>query len=198
MKLHKFGSYKEYIDAQVKGSKSHGNILFNDRQIFRIAQYILANKPRRHFPINGICHGARQGLEVELFLDQYPQANIIGTDLAPQKECVIEWDFQQQKPEWVEHFDFVYSNSLDHSNEPEKCISIWLDQLTQGGFLFLMWSPLYTLARAAVPHRGGDCFGASLDEYMQIFDKIGIVRDLIYCYRNKWGANIIVVVQRRQ
>ena len=199
MKLHRFDSYEEYINAQIIGSKQRPNRgpCANEHQTLRIVQYLMS---QRYWPRYGICHGARCGTEVDLFRKYLPKSHVIGTDVAPRKDCVIEWDFQQQKLEWIGHFDFVYSNSFDHSNQPIRCAATWLEQLTPRGFLFVVWSPLYTLecTRHSVPCSGGDCFGASLEEYVKIFEKFGIIRDLIYCCRNKWGVNLVIVVQKRQ
>ena len=52
----------------------------------------------------------------------------------------VQHDFHEQKKEWVDHFDILYSNSFDHSYDPWKCIKTWGDQLKQGGWAFLEMS----------------------------------------------------------
>lgn len=199
MKLHKFDSYEQYLDTQRRGSTRRANRRPNAREIevSRIVTYLMGHMLQRDWPCYGMCHGARCGSEVEFFRKKLPKTDVIGTDVAPRKDCVIEWDFQQQKPEWVGHFDFVFSNCVDHASDPPKCIATWLEQLTSEGFLFVQWEPARRLVGAPLPHKGGDCFGADLDEYVQMFHKVGIVRDLIFCGHDKYGMHVVIVVQKR-
>ena len=41
------------------------------------------------------------------------------------------------KPEWLSSVDFIYSNSFDHSFDPEKCLSAWMSCLKPGGVCLL-------------------------------------------------------------
>lgn len=205
MRLHEFDSYEQYLETQIRGSnwRSSRRANVQEVQVSRMVEYLMKNKPRRSFPSNGICHGARCGTEVEYFRKYLPGTYLIGTDVAPRlNEHVIEWDFQQQKPEWVGHFDFIFSNCVDHASDPLKCISVWLEQLTKDGYLFVQWEMARWLldkkGNEPWPRKGGDCFGASLDEYVKMLDGVGVVRDLIYCKHTKWGMGIVIVVQRRQ
>ena len=49
----------------------------------------------------------------------------------------IQWDFHEVKPEWVNSVDFIYSNSFDHSYDPERCLNAWMSCIRPGGFCFL-------------------------------------------------------------
>ncbi len=93
---------------------------------------------------NGICHGVRNGIEVNLFnklLNEDQESNlIIGTDIsytAIDFKNVIQLDFHIIKDEFVNNFDFIYSNSLDQSNNPEKALDSWVKCLKQDGLLFV-------------------------------------------------------------
>jgi hypothetical protein len=37
------------------------------------------------------------------------------------------------KPEWVGAVDFIYSNSFDHTYDPQKCLDAWVSCLTRCG-----------------------------------------------------------------
>ena len=49
----------------------------------------------------------------------------------------IQWDFHEINPDWVNKFDFVYSNSLDQSNKPKEALQVWLNQLKKDGILIV-------------------------------------------------------------
>lgn len=62
--------------------------------------------------------------------------DVIGTeisDTATQFENTIQWDFYDVKDEWIGKVDFIYSNSLDHSYDPEKALDAWMNCLTDNG-----------------------------------------------------------------
>jgi len=74
----------------------------------------------------------------------------------------------------VGRFDFIYSNSLDHSTDPVGTLRVWMDQLTKEGALFIQWSIGHERVGT------GDCFGATLIEYIDLMNSVGQVKDLIY------------------
>ncbi|MCB1226788.1 MAG: class I SAM-dependent methyltransferase [Verrucomicrobiales bacterium] len=87
----------------------------------------------------GLCHGTRRGLE-QRWLAQSLGCQVLGTDIsesATQFENSIQWDFHQAKPEWLGSVDFIYSNSWDHSFDPETCMQVWLSCLRPGGVCVL-------------------------------------------------------------
>ncbi len=90
-----------------------------------------------------LCHGTRNGAEQSFFLAKLPGAEIIGTeisDTAAQFPMTIQWDFHEVKPEWVGTIDVVFSNSWDHSYNPEKLFPAWLSCVAPGGAMVLEWS----------------------------------------------------------
>ena len=65
---------------------------------------------------------------------------MIGTeisDTATQFPKTIQWDFHETKPEWLEATDFIYSNSFDHSYDPEKRLDAWMSCVRTGGLCIL-------------------------------------------------------------
>lgn len=194
MRIHQYPTYEAYCKAQIRGSRrrSARRPSANPTEIYAIGEYLvdmeLAAK-RGGCVQRGICHGARCGTEIKLFQNAFPTADVIGTDLAPMatgdidKELfdkIIYCDFHDQRPEWVGQFDFVYSNSLDHSPRPSDALKTWMEQLKPTGLLFLTWTFLHTLESRPVPHPGGDCFGAALHEYIKLVQDAGRVHDLLW------------------
>jgi hypothetical protein len=43
----------------------------------------------------------------------------------------------KENPDWLAKVDFIYSNSFDHSYDPEKCLNTWIDSLRIGGLCIL-------------------------------------------------------------
>jgi len=92
----------------------------------------------------GLCHGVRNGVEVKLFNNLLngddPAYKIIGTDISPTAtnfDNVFQMDFHEEKEEFVGKFDFIYSNSLDQSNNPQRALHTWVDSLKPDGMLFV-------------------------------------------------------------
>jgi len=190
MRLHSFQTYEDYLRMQIKGSsiQRHPNRSCSPPvEIDRICDYLSQTFPKR-----GICHGARAGHEVQMFLDRLPGCEIFGTDLRPVGDLVIEWDFNKQKQEWIEKFDFIYTNSLDHSIEPVSTLRTWVHQLAKDGLLFVQWSSGHNSGRC--PSRGGNCMLAPLNEYLWMINRKSGARviDLLYC-----GKTIVIVAVRR-
>ena len=90
--------------------------------------------------INGLCHGSRNGFEQEFFNINIKNSKIIGTDISDTantfKNSVV-WDFHDIKDEWLNHFDFIYTNSLDQSYDPKKALTTWLGQIKINGYIYL-------------------------------------------------------------
>jgi len=156
-----------------------------------------------HLPEWGICHGARSGRECDEFSFQFPKTRVFGTDLFPElgkakyqvRSKVVAWNFSDYKEGWMEKFDFVYSNSLDHARSPIETVGIWLSQLKPEGVLFVQWSAGHTTVK------GGDCFGADLLEYIDLMNTVGRVQDLLYINvprrrhaLQKRGREVVVLV----
>jgi hypothetical protein len=137
--LHKYlkedGSfdYERYRQVQTEGNKTKLDYVWvRQENVAFLSEYIrkTVGQPRL-----GICHGTRRGKEQEWFR-QYLGCEVIGTeisDTAEQFPHTIRWDFHEPRPEWLGAADFIYSNSLDHSYDPEKCVNVWMSCLREGG-----------------------------------------------------------------
>ena len=181
MKQIKFDSHEQYLEVQRQTVRTRGiGPYFTDLEMKRIADWCKANGVQ---VVSGICHGARNGLECDELMRYLPLATIMGTDLFPntgksrliKREAeVIEWDFNEPRKEWERSFDLVYSNSLDHSPDPEETLKVWFRQLKPLGAMFVQWN------RSDETLGGGDCFAASLPEYLDLLNSVGQVQVLIY------------------
>lgn len=184
MQLIEFPDYKSYVDIQkwTVGRRGIGPF-FHAVAMKKMCRWMKWYRRRDGKPLNGICHGARNGLEADEFTKHFPGSTVIGTDLFPHSgrsanysgfSEVIEWDFSEQKEEWIGVFDFVYSNSLDHARDPLVCLRVWLDQLKPKGCMFIQWG------MARVKASGGDCFGATIPELIRMINEVGKVVELLY------------------
>lgn len=117
----------------------------------------------------GICHGTRQGNEQRWFAESLAgDVHVLGTeisDTAAQFPNTIQWDYHHIKEDWLNRFDFVYSNTLDHSYEPQLAIDRWMTTLNEKGKLFLEWTQEGHTARATSKL---DPFGADLGGYVKL------------------------------
>ena len=137
MKVYKYKSYDEYVARQTLTNKRKLDWKFTGRN--RI-QWI---KNYREEASNIICHGTRAGIEQQDFKDLYPEAFVIGSeisDTATKFPMTIQHDFAVIREEWIGKFDILYSNSFDHSFNPNITIETWKDQLSPNGRMFIEWN----------------------------------------------------------
>lgn len=140
MKTFEYENYEHYVREQVAGN--HKKIHWQ----FKKKHHIRWIKSQQSEADNIICHGTRNGGEQKGFKQFYKNAYIIGTeisDTADQFEMTVQHDFAEPIEEWVGKFDIIYSNSFDHSFNPEKTIETWKNQLSDKGMMFLDWNDVH-------------------------------------------------------
>ena len=186
MDVLKYDSYSTYKQAQVAANKRKlKKIWAIENTIKLVAKLLLDRLGNIKF---GLCHGARNGAEVKWFRETL-ECQVIGTDIsdtAHEFDNVIEWDFHELKPEWLEACDFVYSNSLDHSYDPRKALNTWWACLRNGGYLILEWGTGHMYQTESDP------FVATLEEYTAMLATFGPVekfdtdkeRHLLLCHKD--------------
>jgi hypothetical protein len=129
--------YDAYREVQTRGNRRKLDLVWaKEENIQFLSKYI---KTLIDAPAFGICHGTRRGKEQEWFA-KYIGCKVIGTeisDTANQFPNTIQWDFHKVKPEWLQAVDFIYSNSFDHSFNPEECLTAWMSCLKKGGVCIL-------------------------------------------------------------
>ena len=160
--------YKRYKNIQIAANrKKIDKSSIEEKDIEILSDWLIKNVS----PLsNGLCHGTRRGLEQEFF-HKYTGAHVLGTDISPTaKEFpnTIQHDFHDIKEEWVDFFDFIFSNSYDHSYNLEQCISQWVKCVRHGGVCVLEHSD---------GHRK-----------MKETDPLGIERDTLLELLRYWGG----------
>ncbi len=138
-KIHKYKNYDEYKNTQIYFNKQKINKVWADENTLKILSNFLKESIKSE-KIKGLCHGSRNGFEQKCFIQEIPNAEVIGTDIsdtANNYENSIVHDFHNEKKEWIENFDFVYSNSLDQSYDPEKALNTWLNQVKKDRYIII-------------------------------------------------------------
>ena len=160
--LHKYNSYEEYKESQIKLNKKKIELTFADEKtlekVSNIVKDSLQSQEVQPIKILGVCHGSRNGFEQNFLNKIITNSNIIGTDIsdtALKFENTVHWDFHDQKDEWIGKFDFVYSNSLDQSWKPKHALTTWLDQIKDDGVVIIE----HTIYHSPEHANEGDPFG---------------------------------------
>lgn len=129
--------YERYKRVQTAGNKEKiGQVWAMEENIAFLSDYLTKHLGKVEF---GLCHGTRQGKE-QAWFKEYLKCDVLGTeisDTAEQFPDTIQWDFHEVKPEWVGAADFIYSNSFDHSYDPERCLKAWMSCVKRGGLCIL-------------------------------------------------------------
>lgn len=128
--------YDRYRAGQIATQSTRKEPKVRQETVNALAAYI-----RRHIgnPAFGLCHGSGGGFEQKWF-GQALGCEVLGTDIAEWADLIpntINWDFHEAKPEWRNSVDFIYSNSLRHSYDPEKCLNAWMPCLKPNGLCIL-------------------------------------------------------------
>ena len=172
--------YDTYVEIQSEANRRKiGLVWAKEENIAVVSGYLKANLAGG---INqGICHGTRSGLEQKWFR-HYLGCEVWGTELsetAVQFEFTYHWDFHRIRPEWKNFFDFVYSNSFDHSYDPIVALEAWMASLRMGGVCVIEHSDRHEPAGASQT----DPFGITLEGLVRFVNRIGagrwVVEDLI-------------------
>ena len=138
-KIYKYKNYDEYKDTQIFFNKQKINKVWADENTLKIVSNFLKENIKSE-KIKGLCHGSRNGFEQKCFINEIPNAEVIGTDIsetANDYDNSIVHDFHDEKKDWIENFDFVYSNSLDQSYDPEKALNTWINQVKKDRYVII-------------------------------------------------------------
>ena len=139
VKLYKYKNYEEYKETQIFYNKQKINHVWADEfTLGKVASFIKENIKKNE--IKGICHGSRNGFEQSFFNKNILNSKVIGTDIsetATDYENSVIWDFHKVKDEWINCYDFVYSNSLDQSFDPKTALTSWIGQINKSGYVII-------------------------------------------------------------
>ena len=139
VKIHKYKDYNEYRETQIFYNKKKIDKVWADEITLEKISDLLKDRIKTSI-IKGICHGSRNGFEQNFFNEKKDGFEVIGTDIsdtAKNYKNSIVHDFHNEKKEWINNFDFVYSNSLDQSFDPKKALEVWLKQIKEKGFVII-------------------------------------------------------------
>lgn len=150
------GGYDRYKTSQVAHNKRKLGYVWAEKDTLGlIADDIEKKNPKLK---RGLCHGARNGWEVEWFRDRL-DCEVIGTDIAETATDfphMVQHDFHEVRDEWVGGFSFIYTNSLDQAFDPEKALKAWAGQLTDDGRIYIE----HTMQHSSIAAGEMDPFGA--------------------------------------
>lgn len=175
-------SYEKYRQVQEKANKRKLDRVF----VSRPSIALLAGYVRRHLGAGikfGLCHGTRRGNE-QAWFSHFLGCEVLGTEIsstATEFPNTIQWDFHEVKPEWLGAVDFIYSNSWDHSFDPDRCFKAWASCLRPGGLMMLEHSHQHT----ADTTNNVDPFGIEADALSAMLDQLDgakiKVREILDC-----------------
>jgi len=139
VKIHKYKDYEEYKETQIHYNKKKLDKVWADRDTLKLVSNFLKENIQSS-NIKGICHGSRNGFEQKCFKEEITNSEVIGTDIsetAKNFENSFVHDFHEEKKEWLNNFDFVYTNSLDQSYDPKKALNTWLKQIKKDRYIVI-------------------------------------------------------------
>jgi len=194
MKLHnQYNNYDDYIDHQkIKTLDLKNREIWLtkewDYKISLFTELFEQNKDIINTCNNSLCVCARMGHEVVAL--QKMGINSIGIDLVPYDPYVITGDMHDP-PFESETFDLVFSNSFDHSLNPEIFISEVERILKPNGYCFLIMQ---------LQNKGDSYSENDIDsskEVISLFQKsIPIINEsLILSF--KWTYNWKLIMQKQ-
>ena len=179
MKILSFESYEEYRQIQVAANKlKYEQVFAEDPELKRVAAHFRAHGRGASL---GLCHGVRNGYEVRKLRALLPAVNIVGTDISDTvgnvQNCIV-WDMHEVKPEWFGAVGFMYSNSWDHTYDPDLLFARWSECLLADGRLYLSYTDLHS-EKGINESTKIDVFGCSLDELTRIVQRRFVLEDLL-------------------
>lgn len=150
--------YEQYKRIQIEANKRKIESSWVKKENVKfLSKYLKNNVKNLQF---GICHGTRQGFEQEWF-SKYLECKVLGTEIsdnANEYKNTIEWDFHNVKKEWIASVDFIYSNALDHSYDPNKCLNAWMSCIREDGLCIIEHTSSHETSNSTDP------FGAKISK----------------------------------
>lgn len=167
MNVYKYNDYTDYVkcqqDANIRKKNSHW---VQEKDIELLVDYMNKNNIDNK---KILCHGTRAGYEQKFFKNHVVNLEyILGTEIsetATEFEDTIQHDFHIMKDEWENYFDIIYTNSWDHSYDPNKSLDVWINCIKINGYLFIEWN------KNNLKNSKSDPFSSTMEVYKEIFNK---------------------------
>ena len=149
--------YDKYRQVQTEGNKAKlGQVWASEENIAFLSRYLTKHLSKVEF---GLCHGTRQGKE-QAWFKKYLGCEVLGTEISDNARSFPDttlWDFHDIRSEWLDSVDFIYSNSFDHSYDPEQCLRSWISCLRTGGLCIIEHSDASRHATELDPFGADSC-----------------------------------------
>jgi SAM-dependent methyltransferase len=95
-------------------------------------------------PLEMICLGTRNNNERDIFHDLMNKENSISTniwslDISPKSDANYIMDFNKLPKDWENKWDIIFSNSIDHGFDGNRCFTEWVRILKPGGLMYILF-----------------------------------------------------------
>lgn len=187
MKIYNYRSYKQYVRAQTRANKRKIDLVWVKEDTIK---KIIKNYSE--IPSNILCHGTRNANEQTLFKKYCADCFIVGTEISKTAKhfpMTLHWDFHEINNDWLGKFDIIYSNSFDHTYDPNKCISVWRDQLSKKGRMYLEWCG----HRKVNVCTESDPLQINEEELRKIFNDNGLMIKGVIETENKYSSQVFIL-----
>ena len=199
MKRYNLVSYDEYIESQLARVKSKQGTFLEQPDRLEMFKKI-ANTAGEKLPKlkRIVCMGVKNGAECFEFKKNrfYCEAEIHGVELSELVKTAKgdddlkfhQLDFNELPKDWKNKFDFVFSNSLDHSYLVKETIEEWYRILHSKGYMLL------TMSSGLITH--ADVYSFEVKDIDKIFDRNKFTLEKIWTEKGQTtGFNILLKVK---
>jgi len=128
--------YKDYKNAQIKRCIAKIYKQRNEVYYEEVSNKIKQNKNLMN-SMQMICMGSRNNWEKICFKKFLNRRYIYDLDICPQSKCDYTYDFQKLPESFIDKWDIIFTNSLDHSIDAEYTINHWYPFLKEDGLLII-------------------------------------------------------------
>ena len=178
MQQHIFSEDVDYVEAQTRLTLSR---MKQNKLRFCTTPETLAAIRRYHLKEvrKALCHGVRTGEELVLFENLFKTGSWIGTEITKELcgQKILHRDFTQIDQAWIGSFDLIYSNALDHAQDPWKTLKAWVACLARDGKLYIEWNAWHN--KLGHGSNKADCFAADDREYLLLLSEVAHVENVL-------------------
>lgn len=134
--LHKFYDYNSDMNKDYASQQINRHFVKRDKKrsrshYLRVFELLQEND----HPTTGkmLCLGTRNNWEKEVFQEFLPLVKVYSSDISPCSGADYILDFNDLR--WVNYWDLIYSNAIDHSPEPLTALKQWACALKEDGVM---------------------------------------------------------------